>query len=100
MRYYSDDGFFDLTASFSCNALVVSTHTFINKDKRGKGAGQKQHLARLKQAKDMGYNAIICTVQARNTVQKHILSKNGWMMTFTFFNKQSELDIEIWCRNL
>jgi RimJ/RimL family protein N-acetyltransferase len=77
----------------------VSHGTFIHPESRGKGIGQKQHAERLAAATQIGYLALICTVNATNLAEKHILTKNGWKSAWTFKNKDGDL-VELFVRQL
>lgn len=100
MRFFDWTGHYELESFPGCNNLVVSTHTFIKPELRGKGLGLRQHGQRLKQAEDMGYGYIICTVKANNDAEKHILEKAGWKKLDSFTNKETGNNLEIWGRSL
>lgn len=100
MRFADENGYYELNPFPGCNQLVVSNHAFIWKDKRGQGLGKKQHEARLAKARELGYNAIICTVRVTNTVEKAILTKYGWTKVHEFLNTESDVTIEIWLKTL
>lgn len=100
MRYSDWKGFYELNPFPGCNQLVVSGHVSINRELRGKGFGNTQHLERLLRAKELGYDCIICTVKEDNVVEKHILTKNGWTKGFSFLNKETGHQVEIWAKQL
>lgn len=100
MRFKTVSGFYELNPFPGCSQLVVSNHAFVRKELRGKGAGRTAHRARLQHARDLGYDAIICTVRADNAAQKHILSTEGWQKSAEFFNKETERFVEIWTKVL
>lgn len=99
-RYPSQHGYYEFNQFPGCAQLIVSNHAFITKDQRGKGFGQKQQLAKLEFAAQLGYNCIICTVKQSNVAEKRILSKNGWKHVHTFFNTESNCPIEIHVRDI
>lgn len=99
-RYSSENGYYEFNQFPGCAQLIVSNHAFIRPDQRGKGFGQKQQLAKLELAAQLGYNAIICTVKENNVREKRILAKNGWKHVHTFFNTESSCNIEIHVRDI
>jgi RimJ/RimL family protein N-acetyltransferase len=99
-RYPSQYGYYEFNTFPGCAQLIVSNHAFIQPDKRGKGFGQEQQRVKLDMAAELGYNCIICTVQASNKVEKHILAKNNWKYCHTFYNTATQCSIEIWVRNV
>lgn len=100
MRYSSTKGFYELNNFPGCNQVVVSNHTFIYKEKRGKGYGSIQHKERLAKASSLGYDYIICTVKVNNKIEIEILEKNGWKRLDTFYNTETDNDIYIYGRKL
>lgn len=83
-------GFYFISNFPGNNELAVTHNVYIDPLYRGKGAGQKQHLERLAKIQEMGYVAAVCTVNAGNVVEKHILVKNGWKLVWTFISKDGE----------
>ena len=79
--------------------LVFSYNSFIKPKFRGRGLGAQEHRKRLKIARDLGYNCIICTVNSSNTTEKRILRNNGWIKVHEFVNEVKH-EIEIWVKNL
>lgn len=101
MRFWMPDvGFYELNPFPGCNQLVVSNHAYITPEWRGKGYGKEQHEQRLKNAKDMGYDCIVCTVHSSNDKEKTILSANGWKTVHAFKNRETGHQVEIWVKNL
>lgn len=100
MRYQTPNGYYEFNQFPGCAQLIVSNHAFIKKEHRGKGFGQQAQLNKLNLAAELGYNCIICTVKASNMREKYILQKNNWKHVWSFFNTESETEIEIWIRNL
>lgn len=99
-RYRSQYGYYEFNTFPGCSQLIVSNHAYIQKEQRGKGFGQEQQRIKLDIAAMLGYNCIICTVKADNAVEKHILQSNKWKHVHTFFNTETEHNIEIWVRDL
>lgn len=100
MRYADEFGFFELNPFPGCNQIVVSQHAFIYPNYRGKGLGQAQHFKRLKIARDLGYNFIICTVRIGNEAEMKILDNNGWKLFTTFYNRETENNVGIYGKSL
>ena len=74
----------------SGSGVVVSHNVYIFEKLRGMGLGQQAHVARLAAFKTMGYNYVLCTVRDDNTIQKHILAKNGWVRLATTLSSGGE----------
>lgn len=100
MRFSNEFGYCDLNEFPGCSQLIVSNHAFIYKEHRDQGHGDANHKARLKRCKELGYDAVICTVRADNFIERHILQKNEWNKIGEFFSKQTSHIIEIWMKNL
>lgn len=89
MRYSNMHGFYELNPMPGCNQLVVSNHAFIYPAHRGKGHGNRQHKERLLKISELGYDAAICTVNACNAAEMHILNTHGWRRVGQFVNKET-----------
>lgn len=100
MRFANEFGFCDLNEFPGCSQLLVSNHAFIFNVHKGTGKGSHNHRLRLKRARELGYNAICCTVRAENAVQKHILEKHKWTKVFSFDNDVTGHEIELWVKDL
>lgn len=100
MRFADEYGFYELNPFPGCNQIAVSNHAHIFPDYRGEGKGQLQHRQRLQKAKELGYNLLVCTVKSDNKIEKHILEKYGWEKNTSFFNTETENQIEMWTKVL
>lgn len=100
MRYADENGFYELNDFPGCSQIVVSNNALIYKHKRGKGRGQEAHHFKLKKAKIMGYDYMLCTVISTNAVQIHILEKNGWKKLDEFVSRKTENTVIIYGRQL
>lgn len=100
MRYSDVFGFYELNSFPGSNQIVVSNHAFIYPEYRGKGQGQIQHANRLAMATSLGYDVIVCTVNAKNDVEKHILRKNHWHQTHCFVSTETDNGLEVWFKTL
>jgi len=91
MRYPDGiGGFYELNPFPGCNQIIISNHSWIPQEQRGKGQGGKVHQFRLKMAENLGYDYILCTVKADNIPQIRILEKNGWKRLDSFDNRETK----------
>lgn len=100
MRFSNEYGFCEFNPFPGCNQIVVSNHAFIYPEHRMKGHGLANHNKRVKRARDMGYDVILCTVRAGNAVEKKILTKGGWVKIMEFKNKETGNQVEMWSKSL
>jgi len=103
LKYYHDGkviGFYELNGFPGCNQVAVSNHAWISPDQRGNGYGDAAHKQRLKEAQELGYDYIICTVDRANEVQCHILEKNNWYNLDDFVNRETGKTIKIYGKKL
>jgi len=97
MRYEtSSGGFYELNPFPGCNQIVISNHSFVPKQARGKGIGTRDHSDRLEQIESLGYDYAICTVKEDNIPQIKILEKNYWKHLDTFTNRETENTVRIY----
>jgi RimJ/RimL family protein N-acetyltransferase len=82
-------GFYEINGLPGCNQVAVSNHAWISPDQRNQGFGQLAHEQRLDQARELGYDYMICTVLESNEVQIKILDNNGWTKLSTFNNRET-----------
>lgn len=100
MRYGDKFGFYELNPFPGSNQIVVSNHSLVYEEHRGKGIGSKIHYQRLQKAAELGYDYIMCTVRRGNEPQLKILRKFGWRYQGDFKSTETGNDIEIWGRTL
>ncbi|GAG53067.1 unnamed protein product [marine sediment metagenome] len=100
MRFANEYGYGELNNFPGCNQLTVSNHAFIFPKDRGKGNGSENHKLRLKRAKSLGYDYIMCTVIHTNTPELRILKKNNWKELDRFKNKESGNTVIIFGKKL
>ena len=93
-------GFYELNPFPGCNQIVVSNHSWIPPEKRGKGFGDKVHKDRLHMINLLGYDYAICTVKMDNIPQIRILEKNGWKLLDNFFNRETGNSVYIYGRKM
>ena len=75
-----------------CPDIVVS-HGVYSHYGKGTGVGRVANLLRTRQLRDLGYSAVICTVNAGNSAQLKILRDTGWHETSAFRNRRTGSDI-------
>lgn len=100
MRYADKYGYYELNPFNGSNQIVISNHAFIYPEFRGRGFGSEQHAERLRKAKYLGYNYIICTVIKENEIERHILRKNNWAFLSEFYNTESGNVVRLYGRQL
>ena len=93
-------GFYELNPFPGCNQIVVSNHSWVAPEQRGKGLGDLIHKERLEHAKTLGYDYVICTVKADNVPQIKILEKNGWTLLDSFINRETTNQVLIYGREV
>jgi L-amino acid N-acyltransferase YncA len=99
-RYGDHNGFYEFNNFPGCNQIVVSNHAYIYPEKRGRGIGTDYNNLRIKQAKILGYDYMICTVVSTNKPQLAILKKNGFKELDMFANKETGNAVKIFGRKL
>lgn len=82
-------GFYELNPFPGCNQIVVSNHSWVTWENRGKGLGTAIHQERLGRIKLLGYDYAICTVRADNVPQIKILTAAGWKFLDEFLNRET-----------
>lgn len=102
-KYIHEDdviGFYELNPLPGCNQVVVSNHAWLAPHMRGKGLGSKAHEQRLKEAKELGYDYIVCTVKSTNLIQIDILKSHQWKCLDQFPNRETGNLVELWGKRL
>jgi GNAT superfamily N-acetyltransferase len=101
MRYVDGrGGFYELNPFPGCNQIVVSNHSWVAPEHRGKGLGTVIHKERLDVMKVLGYDYAICTVKLGNVAQINILNKNGWKCLDEFLNRETGNTVLVFGRRL
>jgi len=93
-------GHYELNNFPGCNQIVVSNHSCIYPQHRGKGLGKALSIEKLAVAKNEGYDYAIATVVGSNSPQLAIMESNGWTLLDTFFNRESGNEVNIFGRRL
>lgn len=103
-RYYRDTekivGHYELNNFPGCNQIVISNHSCIYSEHRGKGFGLELAREKISCATEEGFDYMIATVVSTNTAQLKIMEKNGWTLLDTFFNRESGNEVNIFGRRL
>lgn len=93
-------GFYEINSLPGCPQVAVSNQAFIGPQYRKQGYGTRYHEQRLKEMKELGYNYVICTVNADNTPQLAILKKFDWKELSRFKNVQTSHDVILFGKHL
>lgn len=88
-----------------CGQVAVSHSVFIPgwsvADLQGRGKGTLANEMRCLYAfEQLGYDAIVCTVDAANEAQKRVLTKNEWQKAFEFKSRKTGHTVEFWYKVL
>lgn len=59
--------------------LLVSHDVEVDERFRGRGIGEVLHKLRLECAKKAGFDSMVAIIYNDNSVEQHILTKNGWV---------------------
>ena len=94
-RAFSFFGEFELTIMPGNRRVLISQHTLVYPEFRGKGKGRE--LLKIKQeiAAYAGCNLLLATVREDNTVETHLLTTHGW----TKYNTRST-GVSLWGKEL
>lgn len=80
-----------------CSQIAVSHSVFAPEEIRGFGVGQAANLQRKNTVfNDLGYDGMICTVDANNHAQCRILFENGWQMLKEFQSSKTGHTVQLW----
>lgn len=93
-------GFYEINSMPGCPQIAISNQAFIGPQYRKQGYGTKFHKHRLDFMTELGFNYVMCTVNADNTPQLKILSSCGWKELSRFKNSQTEHTIIIFGKEL
>lgn len=102
MRYQDDKGLWSgqLEDLPGCSQIGVSHSVFVHKDFRGKRIGGRNHKLHLQRAEGLGYNSLICTVDANNEFEIEILKSNGWTKLEEFESSKTGHTVGLWFKKL
>lgn len=87
----------ELSTLPGCSQVVVSHGVFLPEAAREKGLGKLANRERKTMVFDeLGYDCMICTVDATNTRQIAVLSDCGWNVLFEFRSSKTGHLVQIW----
>lgn len=96
MRYNLGGVVGELTSLPGCSQIVVSHGVFVARNERRKGLGTTAGLARRKLIAELGYDLMLCTVDASNSAQLAVLGKTGWHQLTSFISSKTGHTLELW----
>jgi hypothetical protein len=79
-----------------CSQIAVFNGVFTPADKRGKGNGTLAHEQRLREAKFLGYDAAMCTVDDANVAEISILEKFKWIKISSYKSSKTGHTVSVW----
>ena len=101
MRFYHGAVVGEIDNLPGCSQIAVFHSVFTRKDVvKGKGMGKYAHFQRIQEARLLGYDSAICTVDASNSVQLAILAKNGWKEVHEFLSSKTGHTVKLFVRSL
>ena len=83
-----------------CSQIAVFHSVFLPQELRGQGLGHKAHDARLKRARELGYQVAVCTVVGDNHAQRQILKEYGWDLCLHFKSNKTDHYVELYTKEL
>lgn len=93
MRFPTPYGHYELNPFPGSNQIVISSHAFVRKEHRGNGHGKATASARIRKARELDYDYMLCTVRADNEPQLKIVRALGWKELDRFHNKVTECEV-------
>ncbi len=91
---------FTLEQQPECCGVMVSTQTFVIKERRDQGIGTAMMNLKEAIAKEFGYKLLTATVVEGNEAEQKILKKFGWTKHLTFKNDRTTNDVSFWSKIL
>lgn len=83
-----------------CTQVAVSHSVFVPPSIRGQGKGKAANERRCQDAYALGYDYIMCTSDAANVAQNHILVENGWKSIDRFVSRKTGHTVLLWGKQL
>lgn len=83
-----------------CGQIAISHGVFVPLSHRNKGLGRMAHEQRLVEARRLGYQVVICTVDGANEPQLKLLKDFGWEFNFEFQSKKTGHMVQLWSKSL
>lgn len=101
MRYQINGVYGEIDTLPGCSQVAVSHAVYVPLGQRGQGKAteaNKQRLAILKES--LGYDYVLCTVDAANEIERCVLRANGWSPLTVFKSSKTDHIVEVWGRQL
>jgi predicted acetyltransferase len=96
VRFHEGVQYYELTNLPGCSQVVVSHDLFIRPSERRKGKSHAAMQKRLAHMRELGYNYVICTVNAANEAEIKALGGSGWKLLDMFFSSKTEHTVQLW----
>jgi len=93
-------GFYEFNHFPGNNQIVVSNHTFVNKEWRGNGAGKVLMREKNQRAIDLGFDYMISTVVSSNECMVKLAKYNGYKELDRMTNRESGNEVIIFGKSL
>jgi len=100
MRISNEHGFSELNEFPRNSQIVISNSAYVYPEHRGKGKGKFNQQLRIRRAKSLGYDYIMSTVIASNSIQLAIMTSEGWKERDRFLNRVTGNTVIIFGKNL
>lgn len=78
----------ELTPMPGCPDIAISHAVYCHQGKGG-GYGKLANIERMRQARELGYSGMICTVEVGNERQHAILIASGWVKGGEVLNRRT-----------
>lgn len=100
MRFNIDGVIGEIDTLPGCSQIGVSHSVFLPKQFRGEGRGTNANTKRQILAfEELGYDALICTVDSANLSQGKIMVSNNWTLLTSFKSRKTGHDVDIWFKS-
>jgi hypothetical protein len=100
MRYNFNGVIGEIDNLPGCSQVAVFHSVYSPPDRRQVGFGGAAHKLRIEQARFLGYDAAVCTIDMKNEAQLAILEKNQWDNVLTFKSKKTVNMVGIFVREI
>lgn len=102
MRYTHDGVVGEISNLPGTGQICVFHNVFVHQrlGLRGQGRGTAAHADRLRIAKELGYDMVLCVVDDANEAQQAILHRFGWMPGQECSSGKTGHLIRIWTKEL
>lgn len=83
-----------------CSQVAIFHSVYVPIQLRKQGLGGRAHKARLEEARKLGYQVAICTVDDSNGPQNTILEDNNWNKVQVFKSEKTGHLVGLWVKGL